>query len=131
MPTYRTFQYIEEYIVSNLQYRVYSILKNCDFFVFFASRSSGGKSSSKATSRGEKGKSRDKLIDAFSDEDSNNSLTERQIPMVQRAHQTGDDWRSRFERTGVDSRACCREVKNPNRYGGVILWCLFMYRIDS
>ena len=103
MPIYRTFSYIEEYIVSSLQYRVYSILKNCDFFVFFASRSSGGKSSSKATSRGEKGKSRDKLIDAFSDEDSNNSLTERQIPMVQRAHQTGDDWRSRFERTGEDS----------------------------
>ena len=66
-------------------------------------KSSGGKSSSKATSRGKKGKSRDKLIDAFSDEDSNNSLTERQIPIVQRAHQTGDDWRSRFERTGVDS----------------------------
>ena len=71
-------------------------------------KSSGGKSSSKATSRGKKGKSRDKLIDAFSDEDSNNSLTEGQIPIVQRAHQTGeslDDWRSRFERTGpgVDS----------------------------
>ena len=33
----------------------------------------------------------------------NNSLTERQIPIVQRAHQTGDDWRSRFERTGEDS----------------------------
>ena len=29
------------------------------------------------------------------------------------------------------SRACCREVKIPNQYGGVILWCLFMYRIDS
>ena len=28
-------------------------------------------------------------------------------------------------------RACCREVKIPNQYGGVILWCLFMYRIDS
>ena len=28
------------------------------------------------------------------------------------------------------SRACCREVKIPNQYGGVILWCLFMYRID-
>ena len=28
------------------------------------------------------------------------------------------------------NRACCREVKNPNQYGGVILWCLFMYRID-
>ena len=55
------------------------------------------------TSRGKKGKRRDKLIDAFSDEGSNNSLTERQIPIVQRAHQTGDDWRSRFERTGVDS----------------------------
>ena len=27
-------------------------------------------------------------------------------------------------------RACCREVKIPNQYGGVILWCLFMYRID-
>ena len=108
MPIYRTFQYIEEYIVSNLQYRVYSILKNCDFFVFFASRSSGGKSSSKATSRGKKGNSRDNLIDAFSDEDSDTSLTEGQIPIVQRAHQTGespDDWRSRFERTGpgVDS----------------------------
>ena len=25
MPTYRTFQYLEEYIVSSLQYRVYSI----------------------------------------------------------------------------------------------------------
>ena len=24
------------------------------------------------------------------------------------------------------SRACCREVKIPNQYGGVILWCLFM-----
>ena len=30
----------------------------------------------------------------------------------------------------VPTRACCREVKNPNQYGGVILWCLFMYRID-
>ena len=30
----------------------------------------------------------------------------------------------------VVSRACCREVKIPNQYGGVILWCLFMYRID-
>ena len=39
MPTYLTFQYLEEYIVSSLQYRVYSILKNCDFFVFFAPRS--------------------------------------------------------------------------------------------
>ena len=28
------------------------------------------------------------------------------------------------------NRACCREIKNPNQYGGVILWCLFMYRID-
>ena len=27
-------------------------------------------------------------------------------------------------------RACWREVKIPNQYGGVILWCLFMYRID-
>ena len=27
-----TFQSVEEYIVSNLQYRVSSILKNCDFF---------------------------------------------------------------------------------------------------
>ena len=27
--------------------------------------------------------------------------------------------------SGVDSRACCREVKIPNHYGGVILWCLF------
>ena len=71
-------------------------------------KSSGGKSSSKATSRGKKGNSRDNLIDAFSDEDSDTSLTEGQIPIVQRAHQTGespDDWRSRFERTGpgVDS----------------------------
>ena len=39
MLIYRTFQIIEENIVSNLQYRVSSILKNCDFFVFFASRS--------------------------------------------------------------------------------------------
>ena len=30
----------------------------------------------------------------------------------------------------VMTRACCREVKIPNQYGGVILWCLFMYRID-
>ena len=71
-------------------------------------KSSGGKSSSKATSRGKKGKNRDNLIDAFSDEDSDKSLTEGQIPIVQRAHQTGespDDWRSRFDRTGpgVDS----------------------------
>ena len=29
------------------------------------------------------------------------------------------------------TRACCREVKIPNQYGGVILWCLFMYTIDS
>ena len=28
-------------------------------------------------------------------------------------------------------RACCREVKIPNQFSGVILWCLFMYRIDS
>ena len=27
----------------------------------------------------------------------------------------------------VKTRACCREVKVPNQYGGVILWCLFMY----
>ena len=53
-------------------------------------KSSGGKSSSKATCRGKKGKSRDKLIDAFSDKDSNNSLTEGQIQIVQRAHQTGE-----------------------------------------
>ena len=31
----------------------------------------------------------------------------------------------------MTSRACCREVKIPNQYGRVILWCLFMYRIDS
>ena len=31
----------------------------------------------------------------------------------------------------MSSRACCREVKNPNQYGPVILWCLFMIRIDS
>ena len=35
------------------------------------------------------------------------------------------------EITAVRNRACCREVKIPNQYGGVILWCLFMYRIDS
>ena len=28
------------------------------------------------------------------------------------------------------TRACCREVKIPNKYGQMILWCLFMYRID-
>ena len=32
--------------------------------------------------------------------------------------------------SGMDTRACCRKVKNPNQYGPVILWCLFMYRID-
>ena len=26
----------------------------------------------------------------------------------------------------VTNRACCREVKIPNQYGEVILWCLFM-----
>ena len=31
----------------------------------------------------------------------------------------------------LTTRACCREVKIPNQYGGVILWCLFMYIIDS
>ena len=37
MLIYRTFQIIEENIVSNLQYRVSSILKNCDLFrLFFA-----------------------------------------------------------------------------------------------
>ena len=30
----------------------------------------------------------------------------------------------------MSTRACCREVKIPNQYGGVILWCLFLYRID-
>ena len=29
-------------------------------------------------------------------------------------------------RSHIGSRACCREVKIPNQYGGVILWCLFM-----
>ena len=28
------------------------------------------------------------------------------------------------------TRACCRKVKIPNQYSGLILWCLFMYRID-
>ena len=39
MQIYRTFQIIEENIILNLQYRVSSILKYCDFFVFFASSS--------------------------------------------------------------------------------------------
>ena len=30
---------------------------------------------------------------------------------------------------GTSGAACCCEVKIPNQYGGVILWCLFMYRI--
>ena len=30
----------------------------------------------------------------------------------------------------VATSACCREAKIPNQYGGVILWCLFMCRID-
>ena len=33
-----TFQSVEEYRVSNLQYRVSSILKNCDFLSFFAEK---------------------------------------------------------------------------------------------
>ena len=35
-----------------------------------------------------------------------------------------------WQESCVCIRACCREVKNPNQYGSVILWCLFMYRID-
>ena len=35
------------------------------------------------------------------------------------------------EATNLTNRACCREVKIPNQYGGVIFWCLLMYRIDS
>ena len=40
----------------------------------------------------------------------------------------GEEYASWF--TWLGSRACCCEVKIPNQYGGVILWCLFMYRID-
>ena len=44
---------------------------------------------------------------------------------------TGRAMAVRSEVNGLlDIRACCREVKIPNQYGGVILWCLFMYRID-
>ena len=35
MPIYRTFQYIEEYIVSNRHIEYLDILKTSDFFVFF------------------------------------------------------------------------------------------------
>ena len=31
----------------------------------------------------------------------------------------------------IPTRACCREEKIPDQYSGVILWCLFVYRIDS
>ena len=37
---------------------------------------------------------------------------------------------SRLHWAALYCRACSCEVKIPNQYSGVILWCLFMYRID-